>query len=300
MAKSPAHTLGERIGHVFEHAVGVLLQEFADDHELYLDHAGDRPARGSKTVKWQDMYGNQHDLDFVLEDGGTNESIGEPIAFVESAWRRLTKHSRNKAQEIQGALSPIGDTYRDKCEFLGAFLAGDFTDEAIAQLRSHGFQIAHFPYATVVEAFARQDLDISYEENTPTRELQAKVRAWTGLSERRTNEVRDLVARDLVSMNQNETDAFLASLTEAATREVALVRILPLHGSPVQLDSLRDAIAYVNHHEQSALPDACFAKYEILIRFTNQDEIRGDFQDKARAIRFLESLLDPALSGGEW
>ena len=45
--------------------------------------------------------GNVHDLDYVFEQGGTEATIGQPKAFIEIAWRRYTKHSRNKAQEIQ-------------------------------------------------------------------------------------------------------------------------------------------------------------------------------------------------------
>jgi len=42
--------------------------------------------------------------DHVLERGGTDAMRGVPAAFIETGWRRCTKHSRNKAQEIQGAV----------------------------------------------------------------------------------------------------------------------------------------------------------------------------------------------------
>lgn len=56
------------------------------------------------------MNGNAHDLDFVLERGGSDDKIGMPAAFIETAWRRYTKHYRNNAQEIQGALEPLAET----------------------------------------------------------------------------------------------------------------------------------------------------------------------------------------------
>ena len=90
------------------------------------------------------MNKNSHDLDFVLERGGTPDKIGMPVAFIETAWRRYTKHSRNKAQEIQGALEPLAETYRHLAPFKGAVLAGVFTEGALTQLRSLGFTVLYF------------------------------------------------------------------------------------------------------------------------------------------------------------
>jgi hypothetical protein len=111
MAEAAGHRFGQLIGEYCEKAVEPLLKEFADRHGLFLDKAGDRPARSGKKVKWIDSYGNSHNLDYVLERGGTPEKVGTPVAFIESAWRRYTKHSRNKAQEIQGAILPIRDKH---------------------------------------------------------------------------------------------------------------------------------------------------------------------------------------------
>jgi hypothetical protein len=52
-------------------------------------------------------------LDFVLEKDGSVVTRGTPIAFIETAWRRYAKHSRNKAQEIQGAIIPLLETHRN-------------------------------------------------------------------------------------------------------------------------------------------------------------------------------------------
>ncbi len=112
MAEAAGHKFGQFIGEYCEAAIEPLLQEFARRHGLYLDKAGPRPARSGKRVNWLDSYGNSHNLDYVLERGGTPEKVGTPIAFLETAWRRYTKHSRNKAQEIQGAILPIRDKHR--------------------------------------------------------------------------------------------------------------------------------------------------------------------------------------------
>lgn len=101
MAESPAHRFGQLIGELLESVVRPQLEDFCQDQGLYLDHQKrERPARSGKKVSWTDQYGNAHDLDFVIEREGTDHQIGRPVAFIESAWRRYTKHSRNKAQEI--------------------------------------------------------------------------------------------------------------------------------------------------------------------------------------------------------
>lgn len=112
MATSAAHKFGQIIGDLLELAIEPLLARFAEEHGLYLDKKGPRPARRGKKATWVDLHGNAHDLDFVLEKGGTGTHIGAPVAFVEVAWRSYTKHSRNKAQEIQGAVLPLVDKHR--------------------------------------------------------------------------------------------------------------------------------------------------------------------------------------------
>ena len=67
MAKSPSHQFGQIIGDVLEASIESLLQNFANENELYLDKKGIRKTRKGKKVSWIDLYGNRHDLDFVLE-----------------------------------------------------------------------------------------------------------------------------------------------------------------------------------------------------------------------------------------
>lgn len=85
MAESPAHKFGQIIGDLLELALEPHLQKFARKHKLYLDKKGKRKARSGKKVSWTDTNGNKHDLDFVLERGGTENKIGTPVAFIESA-----------------------------------------------------------------------------------------------------------------------------------------------------------------------------------------------------------------------
>src|SRR5437763_3929690 len=172
MAESPAHRFGQIIGDTLERAIRPLFEAIARDLGLYLDGKGERKARGTKRkVAWVDGQGNTHDLDYVFEFGGTDAQIGEPRAFIEVAWRRYTKHSRNKAQEIQGAILPLAARYSNSHPFLGVVLGGVFTDGSLNQLRSHGFTVLYFPYESIIAAFGSVGIDAAFDEDTPDSAL---------------------------------------------------------------------------------------------------------------------------------
>lgn len=59
------------------------LNTFAKKHKLYLDKQGMRKARTGQKVSWTDENNNKHNLDLVLERGGTENKIGIPVAFIE-------------------------------------------------------------------------------------------------------------------------------------------------------------------------------------------------------------------------
>lgn len=174
MAEAAGHRFGQVIGEYVEQAIEPLLQTFATRHGLYLDRKGERLARKGKKLRWLDVFNNAHDLDYVLERGGTAELVGTPVAFIESAWRRYTKHSKNKAQEIQGAVLPIASKHQYCAPLLGCILAGDYTKASLDQLRSLGLQVLYFPYPLVIEAFRQVGVDADYGEETPDKALAAK------------------------------------------------------------------------------------------------------------------------------
>ena len=155
MAEAFGHKFGQIIGDALECSIGPCLKLFARKNHLFLDSRGPRPARKGNKVSWTDINGNVHDLDYVMERGGTATKIGAPVAFIECAWRRYTKHSRNKAQEIQGAIIPLFEKYKKEHPFIGVILAGEFTQGSLSQLESLGFSILHFPYPLYMMELAR-------------------------------------------------------------------------------------------------------------------------------------------------
>lgn len=284
MAESLSHKFGQIIGDLLELALEPNLQKFARKHKLYLDKKGERKARSGKKVSWTDSKGNKHDLDFVLERGGTENKIGVPIAFIESAWRRYTKHSRNKAQEIQSAVLPLATKYKSSSPFVGVVLSGVFTEGALNQLKSLGFGVLYFPYETVVKAFAKFGINAAFDEKTAEADFRKKIDNWNILP----NKVD--VAKELLKLNKKSVDEFLSLLSDSVSRFIERIIILPLHGQETVSNSVNEAIDFLKKYSEDK-PKLPLSKYEIIIKYNTGDRIEASFKDKKDTIKFLETYL---------
>ena len=295
MAESLAHRWGQIIGDVFETFVRSILADVAKKHGLYLDFKRRRKARGGQgKVTWQDGYGNKHDLDYVLERGGDEERLGVPAAFVESAWRRYTKHSKNKVQEIEAAVMPVALTFSRHQPFLGAVLAGEFTRNAVHQLESKGFAVVHVPYNSILTAFREVGIDASSEDGvagTTEDQFREKIAKWESLSQPRPT--ARLVAK-LNALHQREVRNFKERLDAAITRHVESVRLTVLRGNSVEYSDVESAITYLVEEEKSyRLRDngAPRESFEIQIRFNTGAKIDAAFPKRTEAIGFLRSFI---------
>ena len=283
MAESPAHRFGQIIGELLETVVLPQLETFCENQGLYLDHQKKtRPARTGKKVTWEDQYGNVHDLDFVIERDGTDEKIGRPLAFIETAWRRYTKHSRNKAQEIQGAILPLAEKYRWNNPFLGTVLAGVFTEGSLEQLRSLGFNVLYFPYDTLVAAFQSERIDIAFDEHTPDRLFQQT----TNRIEKTSKAVMTRICDHLVRRNQVAIDMFFDALNKRLGRHVTRVVVIPLYGRVNEFASIEDAVRFLDGHSVYE-GSGDFRKYEIRIEFSNADKVEAFIEAKNKVKEFL-------------
>jgi hypothetical protein len=287
MAQAPGHRLGQIIGDTLELAITPPLQDFADQHGLYLDVHGARPARPGKKVTWRDDLGNTHDLDHVLERGGTTDKLGIPVAFIETAWRRYTKHSRNKAQEIQGAVLPLLTTWAQARPFAGVILAGVWTEGSLNQLRSNGFSILHIAYDTMIEVFRQWDIEIYYDESSTDDSLKRQIDRWDKLSD----SDRDGIGELLREKAKKQLDAFMSDLSRTILRRIERISVLPLHGSAVECVTVSDAVELIKSHDPN-LPAGPLVRFEVVIRYDNGDRITADFASPADAIAFLESFQD--------
>jgi hypothetical protein len=286
MAESPSHRFGQIIGNLLEAVIEPFLTDFATRKCLYLDYQNNpRKARKGKKVTWKDPYGNVHDLDYVLERNGTDESTGTPVAFIEVAWRRYTKHSRNKAQEIQGAILPLAEKYQWSSPFLGAVLAGVFTEGSLAQLRSLGFNILYFPYDTLVAAFAQEGIDIAFDETTPDADFHRCVKTIESATESKMDRIKD----QLIRANQRQLDEFMSSLAQRLERMIEKVVVIPLYGRSSEFGTIADAIAFLDQHRIYE-GSGEFRRYEVLVTFTNGDRVEGSFKDKGKVREFLQFI----------
>jgi hypothetical protein len=284
MAESLSHKFGQIIGELLESALEPYLHKFAKKHKLYLDKKGKRKARSGKKVSWMDENGNKHDLDFVLERGGTDAKIGTPVAFIESAWRRYTKHSRNKVQEIQSAILPLANKYKSFSPFVGVVLAGFFTETALTQLKSLGFGVLYFPYETVITAFSKYGIDANFDEKTSEADFGLKIDGWNDLPN------KEDVAKELLNLNKKDINGFFKLLSASVSRFIERIIILPLHGQELVANNVAEAIALFEKYSENKqkLP---LAKYEIIIRYNTGDKIEAIFKNRKDSIKFLETYL---------
>jgi hypothetical protein len=287
VAESPGHKFGQIIGEILEGVVRPLLQSFADDHHLFLDVKGDRPGvRSGKKLTWKDDYGNAHDLDFVLERHGTQTKLGVPVAIVECAWRSYTKHSKAKAQEIQGAVLPLAEKHRHDKPFLGAILAGPFTASALEQLRSLGFKVLYLSHASVLEAFGRVGIDAAFDDTTSDEEIQGKLAAWHRLDPERQRSV----GKELLRLNESLVHAFLDALRETVERRIEKIVVTPLHGNEHEAAGVQGALGFLGTYPEAAGSGA-FVAYRLLVTYSNGDRIEEEFKARGPAMTFLGLCL---------
>ncbi len=282
---SPGHKLGQLIGNFLEDYFSEVLTQVAEKNDFYCDKKGLRhKVRGNKRkVSWIDSGGNWHDLDFVFEKHGKFDKQGEPIAFIELAWRRYTKHSRNKAGEIEGALVHLGNTYRNTCNFLGAILGGEFTEGAQNQLASHDIKILYLPYLKIVESFLVKGINLDYPEDAPNSLKERLINAWESLSSDDIHTIEEKFAE----LIRPEYLKFVKSLETALLRKLEKICILPLFGNEREFTSIENAIQSIKEFSIDSTEKKKFFKFEIYLKFSNGDRIEASFHEQKEAISFL-------------
>jgi len=284
---SPGHKLGQIIGVLLERTVGAPLHAFAVRQHLYCDRQGERPAvRPGRKVTWADSRGNPHDLDYVLERNGSDEAKGDPVAFIESAWRRYTKHSRNKSGELEGALLPLRDTY-PTVRFVGVVLAGEYSDGGLQQLRSAGIEVLHIPFATIASVFRRHTLEIDYPEKATAAQKAELNRALERVSGAALETISSTLA-DAIRPDYGRFEQRLeASLTEAATR----VRVITLFGDETVYRSVREAIRELENPTAVRELDLNTPRgYEVFIEYPSGARVNGRFQNRGELLQFLKRV----------
>ncbi|PLN00541.1 hypothetical protein CWN07_19415 [Klebsiella quasipneumoniae] len=287
MAISPSHSLGQIIGYAMELAFFEIIKSSVSGGGYYVDRQGSRSARGfRKKVTWIDYNKNKHDLDFVIEKNGTDEVVGIPVAFIESAWRRYTKHSVNKAGEIANALIPLRQTYKAHNPFIGAIVAGEWTTGGLIHMKSQGINVVHIPVPIIINAFECVGLDFNFNEDTSTDDLQYQVDKWNSLSYGARLSVVDNLIESTKPYFYDFTDELMTHLS----RKIDRIIIIPLYGDVLYALTLDEAINVIHHFDSALGYDQGLElkKIEIQLRFSNLDKIDASFTSKRDAIEWLE------------
>lgn len=213
------------------------------------------------------------------------------MAFIESAWRRYTKHSKNKVQEIEAAVLPIALTFSRHSPFCGAVLAGEFTRNALAQLESKGFSVTHIPYNSILEAFRENGVDASsLDAITAEDEFRRKIEQWEQLPQPATV---DRFLKTLYRLHAAEVAEFQARLEASLLRGVVSVRLAVLKGHTIECSDVESAIIYLIEEEKAyrLREDAEQREmFEIVVRFNNGAKIEATFPTRQEAIAFLRSF----------
>lgn len=286
--KSPGHKLGQILGGFLE---GLFIDDFkalANQYGFYLDSKGLRPnVRGRrKKVTWKDHDGNSHDLDYVFEKGGTYDRKGIPVAFIEATWRRYTKHSRNKAGEIEGALLPLRDSY-PSCRFIGAMLAGEYTGGGKNQLTSHGFYVFHILFEHFLDAFKKRRIDLDYPEKADDKLKLSIIQQWESLSPKAIDDIKMHLRKSVAE----DYSVFRKALETSLISKIESVIILPLYGTELSFDSVKVAMKTLVELEESKSGIAKFVKYEIQIRYYTGSFATGAFYSKEEALEYLQLFV---------
>lgn len=286
MADSPSHKLGEYIGDFFEDSI-VKYLSVQIPKDYYLDYRHERVARkGGKEVIGIDKDGNKHKLDIVIEKNGSERDKGIIKAFIEMAWRRYKKHSKNKVQEISGAIIPLINTYAREMPFYAAILSGEFTENSIKQLESQGFYVLYFTYEEMCAVFESINVSIHWGEKTSEDYLQGII---DQMPEKNSSNYVALQTAFLTQQHeklQGLTDALLTSLNQKVTEIV----VSPLHGTQNILYSINDALTYINtYDENNTVP---ILRYEITVKYNTGVEYTMKCPDKKMAIQFLNGYIE--------
>ncbi len=287
MAKSYAHMYGEIIGDFFELSMIRYLRPTVESLGFYLDYRHERPARdGQKEVRLVDAGGNKHKLDIVIEENGSEAVMGTPRAFIEMAWRRYSKHSKNKVQEISGAIVPLVEKYKKSAPFYSAVLSGEFTNNALDQLRSQGFTVCYIDLDKMEEVFSAFGMTIKWVENTPESLFKDIVTKYQKLSKKKQDELYN----KFITVNKTELEKFKNALVLSLSRKLERVIIVPTHGLAVPFNTVEDACKFINgYDEQNTTAPVLY--YEIIIRFNTQEEYSCKCKEKAKAIEFLNNYI---------
>jgi hypothetical protein len=270
-----------------EHFVLPMLSDVAGRLKLYLDHRfKKRAARGAK-LAWPDQEGNVVDYDFVMELGGTDTILGVPVAFVESCWRRGTRHSKDKARDDTGKLIPMRQMY-PTARFLGVVVGGDFTAPARELVRSREIDLLYVPKEKIVAAFQNVGLTVDYLDSSSEQVKRKLAREFTqGFTDARKVEIVRILKRLLGGAVVSGYVSSVHSALAALPQEFRIFEVRS--SSPQVFESIDEASKFLRN------PTFAFEKfsqgYRYEITYRDGSEFSRDVP-KVDDIRMLHTHIE--------
>jgi hypothetical protein len=292
---SAGHALGQLIGDWWERYICLpQLEIIAKDLQLYLDSRfKTRECRGEK-LQWADVTGQTVDYDFVLELGGSAQSGGIPVGFIEVFWRRGSRHSRDKARDDSGKLLPMRQTY-PTARFLGIMAAGDFSRPAIDFLNDRFINLLFIPKEKIVGAFAAQGLTIDYPDRTPESDKRLLADNF-----RRdfTEQKKTIVAQTLIKdYGQSNFSAYLSkinSFLSASPQEIKIYESLV--SPPMIFHSVHEATLFIEKPFFSHENNRKVYQYEILFsdgsHFSDEVDSHEELKNLHAKLKELSQHVD--------
>lgn len=259
---SAGHRLGQLIGDWFEaFFVLPLMTKVSKELNLFVDNRFvERPIRGNKII-WQDVDGNQVDYDVVLELNGSPSQLGIPVAFIETFWRRGSRHSKDKARDDSGKLMPMRMTY-PTARFLGIVSAGDFTRPARELVRSREINLFYVPKQKIIKAFEEHQLIMDYPDRA---DEQQKQQIAAQFEANFSTEKKEAVANSLIELIGKATvESYIAGVRSQISALPQEIRfILRQDSTPVVFNSIDEATEFVKSPQFSLETQKVSYLYQI-------------------------------------
>jgi hypothetical protein len=134
------------------------------------------------------------------------------------------------------------------------------------------------------KAFQKVGLDITSNDTTPDSDYSAKIATFNAL----TQANRPQVIEEMIALNQQEVDGFIQALEQCLTRQITLVRVLPLHGVAFELTSIVEAVEFIENYSATGINTPAL-KFEVEIRYGNGDKIQATLSEKDDVLAFLHT-----------
>ena len=268
---SAGHRLGQIVGDWWEtKVIFPLLVEVATSLGLFIDGRGVHRTCRTGKIQWCDVEGNFVDYDYVLELGGTINTKGIPVAFLESFWRRGARHSKDKARDDTNKLLPMRDTY-PTARFLAIAACGEFTEPAKEYVRSRNVELFFVSKEKIIEAFRSIGAEIDYPDSLPEEKKMEMVRA---VELQLTEKLETLAAANLRNIaGPSAFSSFKQRIYGALTATPQEIRIFSIaRCGPVVFESIQTAAVFLSK-ENPDFPDAGeINQYEYEVSFSDGSE----------------------------